>query len=214
MLERFVHAALFALIAVAAWTYSRAVPAHRTLALLFGWDLLANVARLAIDPMLDAASVPYTGGALALYYLDHALVLSFRFALLAACLARFERTSILPAAYGFAFVVVGVIIAKETTGVSLVPIHHGISALTIIACWILALRAVFAPATRIQTPDGAHAVLLLLLAADLVKVSLHYFRAPGETWFEVRWADLLVHGLIAIGYLGALARQGVVRWRA
>jgi hypothetical protein len=214
-MERFVHAALYALIAVAAWTYARTNASHRVIALLFGWELVANTARLAIDPALDAAAPPYEGGVLVLYYLDHALVLSFRFALLGACLVHFERASVTFAAYAFAAVTLALVITKQATDVSLVPIHHAIAAATVAISWVLALRAVMAPAARLMSPDGAHAVLLLILAETLVKVSLHYFGPPQDTWTQVRWADLLVHGVIAIGYLGTIAlRHGVLRWRA
>lgn len=214
-MERFLHAALYALIAVAAWTYARSNRAHRVIALLFGWELVANSIRLAIDPTLDAATPPYHGGMLALYYLDHALVLSFRFALVGACLVHFERASAALALYGFLAVALALVVTKEATDMSLVPVHHGIAAAAVGISWILALRAVMAPPSRLQTPDGAHAVLLLILAESLVKVCLHYFGSPEHSWTEVRWADLLVHGIIALGYLGAIAvRHGVMRWRA
>ncbi len=214
-MERFAHAALYVLIAGAAWTYARTNPAHRVIAALFAWELTANTARLLVTPAIDAAAQPYSGGALALYSLDHALVLSFRFAMLAACLAHFERRPITLAIHGFGATILALVLFKETTDSSLVPFHHAVAAITVLICWVLALRAVLAPASRLQDPDGAHAALLLILAVALVKVSLHYFHSTDERWDEVRWADLLVYGLIALAYVGALAhRYGGQRWRA
>jgi hypothetical protein len=208
----FVHASLYALVATAAWTYGRTVPSHRIIALLFAWELAADMARLAIGPMLDAAAPPYAGSTLFLYYLDQALVLSFRFALVAACLRHFNRSSIWPAAYAFAATTLAVIVFKETTRASLLPVHTLVAVATAGVCWVLAIRAVLAPPSRLQTPDGAHAVLLVILALVLVKACMYYFGPVGETWSEILMSDTFVHGIIAVGYLGALLRNGVRHW--
>ncbi|MCZ7685892.1 MAG: hypothetical protein M5U28_46905 [Sandaracinaceae bacterium] len=106
--EIIVHSSLYALEAAAAWTFARGASPHRTIAALFAWELVADLGRIALSPVLDAAPFPYTGGMLALYYADHALHLSFRFALVAACLRVFERASIMPALYAFAATTAGV----------------------------------------------------------------------------------------------------------
>lgn len=211
--EIIVHSSLYALVAAAAWTFARGASPHRTIAALFAWELVADLGRIALSPVLDAAPFPYTGGMLALYYADHALHLSFRFALVAACLRVFERASIMPALYAFAATTAGVVIFKQATGLSLVPVHHVIAAVTTLACWVLVIRAVFAPPSRLQVPSGAHVALVLVVTLMLVKVALHYFGPLDDTWSDVRMADTFVHGLIAAGYLGGLLRNGVRRWR-
>lgn len=212
-MQVFVHASLYGVIAAAAWTYGRTRSSHRVVALLFAWELLADMARLAIAPLLDAAPAPYDGGMLLLYYLDHALVVSFRFAVLAASLRLFERASIRPALYGFAATVLVLVIVKESTQVSLIPVHAAIAAGTVGVSWVLAGRAVLARPERMQVPDGAHVVLLVILALLLVKVCLHYFGPVQETWSDVLTSDTLVHGLVAVAYLAALVRIGVRQWR-
>lgn len=211
---RLPHAALYVVIAALAWTYSRQHPAHRLVSLLFGWELLANAARLAIGPTLDAAPTPYSGGVLVLYYLDHASVLSFRFAILAATVRHFSRASIWPVFYGFLACVAAFVVIKELSGTSLVPIHAAVAALTVAIAWAFVFRAILAPATRLQAPDGVHAALLLILALAFVKVCLHYFGPVNDTWADVRSADVLVHGLIAVAYIAAIVGVRVRRWRA
>ncbi|MCZ7685893.1 MAG: hypothetical protein M5U28_46910 [Sandaracinaceae bacterium] len=88
-----------------------------------------------------------------------------------------------------------------------------IAAVTTLACWVLVIRAVFAPPSRLQVPSGAHVALVLVVTLMLVKVALHYFGPLDDTWSDVRMADTFVHGLIAAGYLGGLLRNGVRRWR-
>lgn len=213
-MEIVVHACLYGLVAGAAWTYGRESPPHRVIAYLFGWELVADMLRLLIGPELDQASVPYRDGILVLYYFDHALVASFRFAVLAACLRVFTQTPARYAAYAFAATVAGLVILKQATNTSLVPVHAAIAAITTAASSALAIRAVLAPAERLQSPNGAHLVLLAILALLLAKVCLHYFGPVEDTWAEVLVSDTFVHGLIAIGYVGALVRVGVRRWRA
>lgn len=171
------------------------------------------MARLAIGPMLDAATPPYAGSTLFLYYLDQALVLSFRFALVAACLRHFNMSSIWPAAYAFVATTLAVIVFKETTHASLLPVHTVVEFATAGICWILAIRAVLAPPSRLQTPDGAHAVLLVILALVLVKACMYYLGPVRDTWSEVLMSDTFVHGIIAAGYVGILLRNGVRHWR-
>lgn len=211
--EIIVHSSLYALVATAAWVFARGAASHRAVAVLFAWELAADLGRIALVPVLDAAPLPYSGGALALYYVDHALHLSFRFALVAACLKVFERRSILPAVHAFAATTAGVVIFKEATGLSLIPVHHVVAAVTTLVCWILLIRAVFAPTERLHVPSGAHAALVLVVTLMLVKVTLHYFGPPDDTWSDVRMADTFVHGLIAAGYLGGLTWNGARRWR-
>lgn len=212
-MDRFVHAALYALIAVCAWTYSRWNEAHRTIALLCAAFITADMARLALDPTLDAARTPYGPGMLALYYLDHALVLSFRFAVLAACLSRFARRSISPALVAFVPTLLALIVYKQATGASLLPAHHLIAALTTAVCWVLVSGAMFAPASRLQMPDGTHAALMLIVMLMLVKVLLHYADPLDDSWMEVRQADTLVYGIIATSYLYVLLRRGIRAWQ-
>lgn len=213
-MEVFVHACLYGVVAGAAWTYGRESPSHRVIALLFAWELVADMLRLLIGPALDQASIPYRDGLLVLYYVDHALVASFRFAVLAACLRVFSQAPARFAAYVFAVTVAGLVILKQATDTSLVPVHAAIAAITTALSWALAIRAVLAPADRLQSPDGAHVVLLMVLALLLAKVCLHYFGPVEDTWADVLVSDTFVHGLIAIGYVGALVRVGVRRWRA
>lgn len=212
-MDRLIHASLFAIICVAAWAYASTKPAHRVIAVFFAWVLFADLARLWLDPLLDAAELPYEGGALGLYYADHALVLSFRFALLAACWSHFGGGSLRLPLWSFGLTFVVVVVLKEATGISLVPVHHAVAGIVLAACWILVMRAILAPASRLKAPDGAHAVLLVILALMLVKVTLHYVGPIEDTWTEVRRADVLVHGAIALGYVSVLVRKGVRRWR-
>lgn len=211
---RTAHALMFGLIAGLAWLRARRRPEHLLVVALFTWELVANGLRLAIDPVLDTAMPPYRGATRAAYYLDHALVLSFRFVLLGICDRHFLRgpgTRI--AAVGVA-VWLGLVVFKETTDGSLQPVHHVVAAGVAILGWLMIGRAVLAPPAQLRPPDGVHAVLVLILAAELVNVALNYVGPLEDTWKEVRAADLVVHSVVLVGYVWILCREGSSQWRA
>lgn len=211
---RTAHALLFGLIAGLAWLRARRRPEHQLVVGLFAWELAANGLRLAIDPLLDSAPAPYRGTTLAAYYLDHGLVLSFRFVLLTVCDRHFLRGPWARVPIAGLAVWIGLVLYKEISDGSLVPVHHAIAAVAALVGWLMVGRAVLAPAAELRPPDGVHAVLVLILAAELVNVALNYVGPLEDTWQEVRAADLLVHGVVLVGYVGILCREGAGRWRA
>lgn len=211
--ERLLYAAAQVLVAGLAWTYAAWRSEHRVVGLLLTWQLAANVARLAIDPVLDATAPPYEGALWAIYYLDHGLVLSFRFALLTAFWVHFAGGRPRTIGAPFALTIFAMIVYKETTGSSLEPAHAVVMALVSSVCVVIALRAMLAPVERLRVPDGAHAALLLVATADLLNDVLHHAQPLVESWPSIRATGTLVAGALVAGYATAVGRKVVLAWR-
>lgn len=212
MSERLVYPLLLMVSAGLAWTLASLRREHRVVGALLSWQLAADVIRMAIDPHLEAAgSWPYQGGTLLLYFLDHAIAMSVRFTILAAVVVHFARLSPLPVGLAFLGTVAALVVAKMTLAISLIPFHQALSALTALGCvvvigWSIARR-------EASTPDGAHAALLVLATTDLVNAIVHTSHAFDAWWSELHHADTAAVALVLLGYLAALGREGVQRWR-
>lgn len=211
--QLFAHAGGFLLVAVLAWTVGGPTRPHRLVAALFAWFVAANIGRMLLDYVLDAAQPPYAGSVLGAYYLDHALVLSFRFALLGACALHFANVRVRNVAAAFVATWVALVAYKQLTGGSLLPFHFGVAIVTISLAWVLIARAVLAPVHRFVPPDIGHAVLVLLAATDVVKVALEYGGPVTQTWPMVRNMDLVVDAIIVLGYSMTWARRQARRWQ-
>lgn len=211
---RTAHALMFGLVAGLAWLRARRHPAHLLIVALFVWDLIANGLRLAFAPVVYAPDTPFGGATRVIYYLDHGLVLSFRFLLLTICDRHFLRGPWSRVPIVALSVWIALIVYKELTQGSLVPAHHAIAAGVALTGWLMIGRAVLAPAAELRAPDGVHAVLVLVLTAELVNVALNYVGPLEDTWRDVRAVDLLVHGVVLVGYAGILCREGASQWPA
>jgi hypothetical protein len=210
--SRFVHAALYLLVAGCAYQLKRTRPHHRVLWILNSAFVGATILELLLARARAGMTQPYEGDELVAYYAGHALDLSYPFAVLTACIVYFARgpSWIGPAAYLATFA--ALVGYKETTGESLIPLHHAVTAIGAAIGWVLLARAVLAPADRLVAPDGVHAVLTLFLAADLVRSLVAYAGPIAEAWAESRFVDIVVHCIVLAGYAVALVRADRRPW--
>jgi len=196
-----------------AWTYGARHREHRLVGALFSWQLAVDVGRMAVAPVLDAESWPYSGGTLGLYYLDHALELSVRFTILAAVWVHFGRWSVGPVVSAFVVSVAALVTYKSLSGESLIPVHQLFAALGATGCVGIILLRVFGPREGAPRPDGAHAVLLVLVATDAANSIAHATHLFDVWWAELRTADTVAVFAVVGGYSIALGKEAIGRWR-
>jgi len=211
--QQVAHAALYVLVAGLAWSFGARRPSHRLVCFMFLMLASTNLGRMVLARVLDPAPLPYDKALLLAYYADHALGIVTHVGFLAVCARHFAKVPLRWGVVASAATVIVFIVYKETTGASLVPFHQGMAITCTAIGWVLVTRAVLAPRDRFVAPDAAHAVLMLLLAADLVKLIHDYTDSYPSRWEHIRYLDLIVCGIIAVGYAVALVRVGVRRWR-
>jgi hypothetical protein len=180
---------------------------------LLTWQLAADVVRMSVAPLLDAAGPwPPSGETLVLYLVDHLVGLSVRFTVLAAVTVHFARASPMPVLLALVGTGSVLVITKMTTAASLVPFHQSVSGFTAVTrALLVAWRAVRRRAE--PTPDGAHAALLVLVATDLMNAVVHASQAFDASWHELLCADTAAVGLMLLGYVAALGKEAAQQWR-
>lgn len=211
--QRLLYAFVQMLAGGLAWSFGARHRDHRVVGLLFTWQLAVDLARRAISPALDAASLPYEGGLLGLYYLDHALELGFRFAIFAAVWAQYGRWKLTPVAATYVGSFLALVLYKLATGASLVPFHQVFGGLVSLGCVGVVVVRVLGPREAMAQPNGAHAILLLLVATDTANAVLHATHAFDAWWDQLRYADTVAASTIVVGYAVAMTREAVRRWR-
>lgn len=195
---RVLHGGLFVAVAAAAWARAREDAAHRVIAAVSTLFGLAFVVQLALDRVLDPIEPPYHGSARAAYYASHATVLAFSFALAGGIWVHYRRGRARDVLLAYALTWIGLVAYKESTSDSLVPVHQGIWVIASLAEWGMIVRTIFARAERVA-PDGAHLVLALLAASDLVR-TVFSFESLDMAWFPLRVVDITVMAGILVGY--------------
>ena len=184
-------------------------PSHRIVGWLYAAVIGVSLGRHLVDRELTSVQLPYAGRALVLYYADHALYASVAFANLAAWVRHFSGRSLRPVLIGYLGTAAGIVVYKEATGASLVPVQLGIEVATSLVGAFVVGRALVAQGDYIFEPDGAHLILMFQLGASAVRIAMPYRGDVVETWADVRSMEITLNSVILTGYLVAFANQ----WR-
>ena len=183
---------------------------HRLVGWFYAATLGVSVGRHVLDPHLATARPPLTSTALLAYYADHALVAGAPFVALAAWVRHFAGRPLRPVLGAYLGTVAGIVIYKEATGASLVPVQLGVEAAASLAGALVVGRALLARSRHVFQPDAVHLILMFQLGASAVRIALPYRGNVVETWVDVRSMEITLNSVLLTGYLVAFAGG----WRA
>jgi hypothetical protein len=211
--ERLVHALCYPVVAFLSSLRARKAPAHRVVAGLFWMWTFANTACLLVRGPLDAHTPPYEGGLLLALHVERAAYVAITLGTMGAIAVYFAKVRVRWIVLTWALTAAAFSIWKALTNRPSIEFHERVFFFATLVALVLVARAVLAPADRLVRPDQVHAILALLLCADLVHVTVLSIDGILENWPAARGLDVAVYGVLTVAYVAAFAREWHARSR-